>query len=103
MPRAFAPIWARDQHHAFSECLPGFHSQNPPRSSKVGSHSCKVSGVKCTSGHVLQIVHEVPSESSPSASEFSRSTTLCAYQDSSDFSPKLPVRILQGNSPGESK
>ena len=49
----FARIWARDQHRVFSEYLPGCHSQNPPR----------------------QIVHEAPSKSSPSASEFSRATT----------------------------
>ena len=84
----FARIWARDQHRVFSEYLPGCHSQNPPRSFNVSSHSRKVSGIKIT-GFLTVFIwssssdrSRIPSESAPLASELSSSTTKCAYQDS---------------------
>ena len=104
----FARIWARDQHHVFSEYLPGCHSQNPPRSSK--------SWFPFAQGVWYQ-VHRLPNGvhlvmffrlfTKYHQNHFHRLQNCDvpprwrAYQDSSDFSPKLPVHILQGSSPSE--
>ena len=39
-------VRARDEHQIFSGYFPECHSQNPPRSFKIGSQSSKVSGTK---------------------------------------------------------
>ena len=46
MPRAFAPVQARDQHQIFSGYFPDCNSQNLPRSFKIESQSSEVSGME---------------------------------------------------------
>ena len=108
VPRAFTRVPDRSHHHIFSEYLPGCHSQNPPRSFKVGSHSSKVSGIRITSSPAVFI--------RSSSSDCSRSTiriicigfrmfmycdVVCISVFIQHFSPELPVHVLQIGSPSE--